>query len=311
MKKTTPKKASTKKSALRRPVDDAAKKNNDATNESDQEIDQVDVKDFIIKQELGDTLLDSNISEDLSHITNIKQEFEKFLETLQDEKLYFTNFSRDINSLTKNQITSMASQRKLINILFGVCAVILFISLLITTVAVFSFSSKSTDFGIMSDALATRIVNMNTGLDQFQDIQEEISNLYNTVEVISLESEKTNNSIVAFKDEISAVLERLQSDLSLKYEESLTEQIDSYNNLQDRFSTINSRMLSLENAFEEASEADLIFFTEMKRLENFVNQIDALILLEKEKYLDQIRLSQQVMENEEDNLNNDPMSFER
>jgi predicted nucleic acid-binding Zn-ribbon protein len=163
----------------------------------------------------------------------------------------------------------------------------------------------------MSDALATRIVNMNTGLDQFQDIQEEISNLYNTVEVISLESEKTNNSIVAFKDDISAVLERLQSDLSLKYEESLTEQIDSYNNLQDRFSTINSRMLSLENAFEEASEADLIFFTEMKRLENFVNQIDALILLEKEKYLNQIRLSQQVMENEENNLNNDPMSFER
>jgi hypothetical protein len=49
----------------------------------------------------------------------------------------------------------------------------------------------------------------------------------------------------------------------------------------------------------------------MKRLENFVNQIDALILLEKEKYLDQIRLSQQVMENEENNLNNDPMSFER
>ena len=311
MKKTTPKKASTKKSALRRPVDDAAKKNNDATNKSDKEIDQVDVKDFIIKQELGDTLLDTNISGDSSHITNIKQEFEKFLETLQDEKLYFTNFSRDINSLTKNQITSMASQRKLINILFGVCAVILFISLLITTVAVFSFSSKSSDFGIMSDALATRIVNMNTGLDQFQDIQEEISNLYNTVEVISFESEKTNNSIVAFKDEISAVLERLQSDLSLKYEESLTEQIDSYNNLQDRFSTINSRMLSLENAFEEASEADLIFFTEMKRLENFVNQIDALILLEKEKYLDQIRLSQQVMENEENNLNNDPMSFER
>ena len=311
MKKTTPKKASTKKSALRRPVDDAAKKNNDATNKSDKEIDQVDVKNFIIKQELGDTLLDTNISGDSSHITNIKQEFEKFLETLQDEKLYFTNFSRDINSLTKNQITSMASQRKLINILFGVCAVILFISLLITTVAVFSFSSKSSDFGIMSDALATRIVNMNTGLDQFQDIQEEISNLYNTVEVISLESEKTNNSIVAFKDEISAVLERLQSDLSLKYEESLTEQIDSYNNLQDRFSTINSRMLSLENAFEEASEADLIFFTEMKRLENFVNQIDALILLEKEKYLDQIRLSQQVMENEENNLNNDPMSFER
>jgi hypothetical protein len=310
MKKTTPKKATTKKSALRRPVDDAAK-NIDATIESDLEMDQVDVKNFIIKEEEGDTLLDTNMSEDTSHIDNIKQEFEKFLETLQDEKLYFTNFSRDINSLTKNQITSMASQRKLINILFGVCAVILFISLLITTVAIFSFSSKSSDFGIMSDALATRIVNMNTGLDQFEDVQEEISNLYNTVEMISLESEKTNNSIVAFKDEIAAVLERLQNDLSLKYEESITEQIDSYNNLQDRFSTINSRMLSLENAFEETSEADLAFFAEMKRLENFVNQIDALILLEKEKYLDQIRLSQQIMENEEDNFNNDPMSFER
>ncbi len=152
---------------------------------------------------------------------------------------------------------------------------------------------------------------MNTGLDQFEDVQEEISNLYNTVEMISLESEKTNNSIVAFKDEIAAVLERLQNDLSLKYEESITEQIDSYNNLQDRFSTINSRMLSLENAFEETSEGDLAFFAEMKKLENFVNQIDALILLEKEKYLDQIRLSQQIMENEEDNFNNDPMSFER
>ncbi len=309
MKKTTPKKATTKKSALRRPVDDVAK-NVDATIESELEMDQVDVKNFIIKEE-SDTLLDTNISGDSSHIDNIKQEFERFLETLQDEKLYFTNFSRDINSLTKNQITSMASQRKLINILFGVCAVILFISLLITTVAIYSFSSKSSDFGIMSDALATRIVNMNTGLDQFEDVQEEISNLYNTVEMISLESEKTNNSIVAFKDEIAAVLERLQNDLSLKYEESITEQIDSYNNLQDRFSTINSRMLSLENAFEETSEADLAFFAEMKRLENFVNQIDALILLEKEKYLDQIRLSQQIMENDEDNFNNDPMSFER
>jgi len=182
---------------------------------------------------------------------------------------------------------------------------------LITTVAVFSFSSKSSDFRIMSDALATRIVNMNTGLDQFQNVQEEISNLYNIVEMISLESEKTNDSIVAFKDEIATVFPRLQNDLSTKYEESITEQIDSYNNLQDRFSTINSRMLSLENAFEETSEADLAFFAEMKRLENFVNQIDALILLEKEKYLDQIRLSQEIIESEEGNLNNDPRSFAR
>jgi hypothetical protein len=296
---------------LRRPVDDAANKKFDATIESDLGMDQVDVKNFIIKKEEDDTLLDGNISRDLSHIDSIKQEFEKFLETLQDEKLYFTNFSRDINSLTKNQITSMASQRKLINILFGVCAVILFISILITTVAVFSFSSKSSDFRIMSDALATRIVNMNTGLDQFQNVQEEISNLYNIVEMISLESEKTNDSIVAFKDEIATVFQRLQNDLSTKYEESITEQIDSYNNLQDRFSTINSRMLSLENAFEETSEADLAFFAEMKRLENYVNQIDALILLEKEKYLDQIRLSQEIIESEEGNLNNDPMSFAR
>jgi hypothetical protein len=311
-KKPTPKKATTSKSALRRPVDDAAKKKKfDATIESDLGMDQVDVKNFIIKKEEDDTLLDGNISRDLSHIDSIKQEFEKFLETLQDEKLYFTNFSRDINSLTKNQITSMASQRKLINILFGVCAVILFISILITTVAVFSFSSKSSDFRIMSDALATRIVNMNTGLDQFQNVQEEISNLYNIVEMISLESEKTNDSIVAFKDEIATVFQRLQNDLSTKYEESITEQIDSYNNLQDRFSTINSRMLSLENAFEETSEADLAFFAEMKRLENFVNQIDALILLEKEKYLDQIRLSQEIIESEEGNLNNDPKSFAR
>jgi hypothetical protein len=310
-KRPTPKKATTSKSALRRPVDDAAKKKLDATIESDLGMDQVDVKNFIIKKEEDDTLLDGNISRDLSHIDSIKQEFEKFLETLQDEKLYFTNFSRDINSLTKNQITSMASQRKLINILFGVCAVILFISILITTVAVFSFSSKSSDFRIMSDALATRIVNMNPGLDQFQNVQEEISNLYNIVEMISLESEKTNDSIVAFKDEIATVFQRLQNDLSTKYEESITEQIDSYNNLQDRFSTINSRMLSLENAFEETSEADLAFFAEMKRLENFVNQIDALILLEKEKYLDQIRLSQEIIESEEGNLNNDPMSFAR
>lgn len=49
MKKTTPKKASTEKSALRRPVDDAAKKV-DVTIESDLEIDQVDVKNFIIKK---------------------------------------------------------------------------------------------------------------------------------------------------------------------------------------------------------------------------------------------------------------------
>jgi uncharacterized protein (DUF342 family) len=129
--------------------------------------------------------------------------------------------------------------------------------------------------------------------------------------MISLESEKTNDSIVAFKDEIATVFQRLQNDLSTKYEESITEQIDSYNNLQDRFSTINSRMLSLENAFEETSEADLAFFAEMKRLENYVNQIDALILLEKEKYLDQIRLSQEIKESEEGNLNNDPMSFAR
>ena len=63
---------------------------------------------------------------------------------------------------------------------------------------------------------------------------------------------------------------------------------EDYSLLEDRFSGVSSRILSLVNRIENNATVSESLVSKIESLENIENQIEAFLILEKEKYFDEI-----------------------
>jgi len=253
----------------------------------------LDIKEFL-KQKASP---DNDDEKYTIHLEKIKSAFQgqldNFLEQVSDSKSAFLSFKDNLDETLTGSQDVIARQRKLIGILLATVGVSILMSLILTVISIYNFSSKSSDFDIVTAALANRITTMNSGLDEFEQVGLEISNLYSTIDQLAMDVEKNITEIENFRDEIKNNLQESVDDTSDEYLRQSANLRDNFSRLEDRFSGVSSRILNLESIVESNSLDNERFYRELDGIESLKNQVDALLTLEKEKYYEQLQRLQE------------------
>jgi len=251
---------------------------------------KLDIKEFL-KEQVSSTVSNDD-KEFLSSLESLKSDFEEKI----DSYLENISISQEVLFTVKNTLDSgLESQQELAKkykdaakIIFLAACLSIFISLLLTVVSIFNFSSKASDFDVVTSALANRISTMNNGLTEFEKVGQNVANLNILLNDLNEIIENNISESKIFRENIMVSMKEISTDLSNQYQVESLNMKEDYSLLEDRFSGVSSRILSLVNRIENNATVSESLVSKIESLENIENQIEAFLILEKEKYFDEI-----------------------
>jgi len=251
---------------------------------------KLDIKEFL-KEQVSSTVSNDD-KEFLLSLESLKSDFEEKI----DSYLENISISQEVLFTVKNTLDSgLKSQQELAKkykdaakIIFLAACLSIFISLLLTVVSIFNFSSKASDFDVVTSALANRISTMNNGLTEFEKVGQNVENLNILLNDLNEIIENNISESKIFRENIMVSMKEISTDLSNQYQVESLNMKEDYSLLEDRFSGVSSRILSLVNRIENNATVSESLVSKIESLENIENQIEAFLILEKEKYFDEI-----------------------
>lgn len=251
---------------------------------------KLDIKEFL-KEQVSSTVSNDD-KEFLSSLESLKSDFEEKI----DSYLENISISQEVLFTVKNTLDSgLESQQELAKkykeaakIIFLAACLSIFISLLLTVVSIFNFSSKASDFDVVTSALANRISTMNSGLTEFEKVGQNVANLTILLNDLNENIENNVSENKSFRENIFVSMEEISTDLSNEYQVQSVNIVENYSLLEDRFSGVSSRLLSLANLIENSAAENENLASKIEVLENLGKQIEAFLVLEKEKYFEEI-----------------------
>ena len=156
--------------------------------------------------------------------------------------------------------------------------------------AILSLSGKGEELSALNLALGKRIVELNVGLTSFEEAKAEVATLRGVIETLAVGVEQTQASYSESEQEI-------QGQLSV-YSESLVSELTNQNTtLGESFDALSSKVTAFEakiNSFDsrlQQTDRTLADIQEnAKALLEVRDVVEALLVLERERYLDALEL---------------------
>ena len=156
--------------------------------------------------------------------------------------------------------------------------------------AILSLSGKGDELSALNLALGKRIVELNVGLTSFEEAKAEVATLRGVIETLAVGVEQTQASYSESEQEI-------QGQLSV-YSESLVSELTNQNTtLGESFDALSSKVTAFEakiNSFDsrlQQTDRTLADIQEnAKALLEVRDVVEALLVLERERYLDALEL---------------------
>ena len=156
--------------------------------------------------------------------------------------------------------------------------------------AILSLSGKGDELSALNLALGERIVELNVGLTSFEEAKAEVATLRGVIETLAVGVEQTQASYSESEQEI-------QGQLSV-YSESLVSELTNQNTtLGESFDALSSKVTAFEakiNSFDsrlQQTDRTLADIQEnAKALLEVRDVVEALLVLERERYLDALEL---------------------
>ena len=228
-------------------------------------------------------------------IIELLPDFDVLSASLVEAVDFSTENTKRLESQEKKLSTALSTladfkkqQVKLATIMLVTTGGIVAVTLGLFLVAILSLSGKGDELSALNLALGKRIVNMNTGLESFEGAKAEVSNLRSIVEELSVALEQTQASYQDSEQGIAAKL----STYSASLVSGLNDQNDtlgrSFEVLESKVSTFEA---SLQQFSERLSDTDKTLADiegNSQELLDVREVIDALLILEREKYLEAI-----------------------
>lgn len=180
-------------------------------------------------------------------------------------------------------------QKKYVTIMLSVSIAVLLICSGLIGITAVSYSKQSNNMNAMSLALSKRIGEVSSGLATFEQINSNLALLNQSVESLQLDSELMRNEYASFKDENRSLISNTLADLN----DNLESQAQ---NLSDRFALAESRYQATDEGLARASDAIVNLGDQVDSASSKAEQLlgvqqalDALVVLEQEKYLEQMQ----------------------
>jgi hypothetical protein len=228
-------------------------------------------------------------------IIELLPDFDVLSASLVEAVDFSTENTKRLESQEKKLSTSLSTladfkkqQVKLATIMLVTTGGIVAVTLGLFLVAILSLSGKGDELSALNLALGKRIVNMNTGLESFEGAKAEVSNLRSIVEELSVALEQTQAS---YQDSEQGIAGKLST-----YSASLVSGLNDQNDTLGRsFEVLESKVSTFEASLQQFSErlsdtdktlADIE--GNSQELLDVREVIDALLILEREKYIEAI-----------------------
>lgn len=228
-------------------------------------------------------------------IIELLPDFDVLSASLVEAVDFSTENTKRLESQEKKLSTALSTladfkkqQVKLATIMLVTTGGIVAVTLGLFLVAILSLSGKGDELSALNLALGKRIVNMNTGLESFEGAKAEVSNLRSIVEELSVALEQTQAS---YQDSEQGIAGKLST-----YSASLVSGLNDQNDTLGRsFEVLESKVSTFEASLQQFSErlsdtdktlADIE--GNSQELLDVREVIDALLILEREKYLEAI-----------------------
>ncbi|MFN3239689.1 MAG: hypothetical protein ACE37D_21925 [Pseudomonadales bacterium] len=185
--------------------------------------------------------------------------------------------------------TMAEQQRKIMTIVLSACIVVLLISSGLIGITAVSYSKQSNNMNAMSLALSKRIGEVSSGLATFEQINAGLSTMQQSIQNLQLSSEQMRTEVATFNTESQALLDSSLASLS----DDIEAQTQS---LSDRFALAESEYQSTQESLTQASDAIASLRTRVDSASSKADQLlalqealDALVVLEQERYLEQLQ----------------------
>lgn len=248
--------------------------------------------------EINEEIQDIDLSEIDAYLKTLVPAVLKLSENLATagEKIQKTSASldgrmREIDTNFKRYDTLFIKKNKLIQMtLIGSIGAV-FLSLTMMFIAGYNYSNQVTNMNALSISLAKRLSEVNSGLVTFEQLYQSISSVNENIERLQLLTENQSDSISDgvndLSNQISATSEII--DASINQWETLTSNYST--TIQEQQASALNRMVALTERLI-ASQNDLIGATPtLDELVGLKNEINALIVLEKNNYMEAISAS--------------------
>ena len=203
-----------------------------------------------------------------------------------------------INSLGEFQEHKEA-QQKASTIMLASSISALFISITFLILAITTFSTKNEIFNSVSTALGTRIIEMNGGLETFEEARSQLLILQEQIEGLELQIEESQISYINTEQDIQGQLLNSEQDIQgqlLTYTQDINKEItDQTANLREnlarldgRFSAFNAQILDFGDVLDQSEVTLDEIGAEARSLNEMKEIMEALLTLEKERYYEAI-----------------------
>jgi len=190
---------------------------------------------------------------------------------------------KSLNEFKKQQV-------KFGTIMFVTTGGVIAVALGLFLVAILSLSGKGDELSALNLALGKRIVELNLGLTSFEEAKAEVATLRGIIEELAVGVERTQESYSESEQEI-------QGQLSV-YSESLVSELTTQNTtLGESFDALGSKVTAFEakiNSFDSRLQQTDRTLADIqdnaKALLEVRDVVEALLVLERERYLDALEL---------------------
>jgi len=254
----------------------------DTSQVADEEFDEGDYIDVSAIESGLQLLLPNltNISETLVEAVELSTQNAEKLKS-QESKLIAA--FKSLNDFKKEQV-------KFGTIMLVTTGGIVAVALGLFLAAILSLSGKGEELSALNLALGKRIVELNVGLTSFEEAKAEVATLRGVIETLAVGVEQTQASYSESEQEI-------QGQLSV-YSESLVSELTNQNTtLGESFDALGSKVTAFEakiNSFDsrlQQTDRTLADIQEnAKALLEVRDVVEALLVLERERYLDALEL---------------------
>jgi len=254
----------------------------DTSQVADEEFDEGDYIDV--------SAIESGLQLLLPNLTNISETLVEAVELstqnaekLKSQESKFIAAFKSLNDFKKEQV-------KFGTIMLVTTGGIVAVALGLFLAAILSLSGKGEELSALNLALGKRIVELNVGLTSFEEAKAEVATLRGVIETLAVGVEQTQASYSESEQEI-------QGQLSV-YSESLVSELTNQNTtLGESFDALGSKVTAFEakiNSFDsrlQQTDRTLADIQEnAKALLEVRDVVEALLVLERERYLDALEL---------------------
>jgi hypothetical protein len=216
------------------------------------------------------------------HVTQASELNKEFKEELDQERILTSKAVKQYQAM-------LDKQKKNMTIVLSASIAVLLIGCGVIGITAASYSKQSNNMNAMSLALGKRIGEVSSGLATFEQINQSLTTMQQTIERLQLDSELMRSEYATFKTENQSLLDDSLSSLNDNF-------VAQTQALSDRIGMAETEYQSTKDSLTEASEAISGLRGRVDNASSKADQLlslqealDALVVLERERYLEQLR----------------------